>query len=99
LVVEHDAETILSADHVIDMGPGAGMKGGEVVFTGPPDKLIASRRSLTGKYLSGRKGIPVPDTRRKGNGKAVIIEGAKENNLKELLRKVLPSPRQKILFY
>jgi len=84
LVVEHDAETILSADHVIDMGPGAGMKGGEIVFEGPPDELMAARASLTGEYLSGRRAIPVPDERRKGNGEAIIIEGAKENNLKEI---------------
>ena len=84
LVVEHDAETILSADHVIDMGPGAGMKGGEVVFAGPPDELMATRASLTGEYLSGRRAIPVPSERRKGNGEAIIIEGAKENNLKEI---------------
>ncbi|MBW2204438.1 MAG: excinuclease ABC subunit UvrA, partial [Deltaproteobacteria bacterium] len=85
LVVEHDAETILSADHVIDMGPGAGMKGGEVVFVGPPDELIADGTSLTGEYLSGRRVIPVPDERRKGNGEAIIIEGARENNLKKIV--------------
>jgi excinuclease ABC subunit A len=85
LVVEHDAETILSADHVIDMGPGAGMKGGEVVFAGPPDELMATRGSLTGEYLSGRRAIPVPSERRKGNGEAIIIEGARENNLKEIV--------------
>ena len=85
LVVEHDAETILSADHVIDMGPGAGMKGGEVVFAGPPDELIADGNSLTGEYLSGRRTIPVPGKRRNGNGEAIIIEGARENNLKEIV--------------
>jgi len=84
LVVEHDAETILSADHVIDMGPGAGMKGGEVVFAGSPDELMTTGTSLTGEYLSGRRAIPVPGERRKGNGEAIIIEGAKENNLKEI---------------
>ena len=85
LVVEHDAETILSADHVIDMGPGAGMKGGEIVFAGPPEELIADEKSLTGEYLSGRKVIPVPGERRKGNGEAIVIEGARENNLKEIV--------------
>ncbi|MBL7102601.1 MAG: excinuclease ABC subunit UvrA, partial [Desulfobacteraceae bacterium] len=84
LVVEHDAETILSADHVIDMGPGAGIKGGEVVFSGPPGELMANHLSLTGEYLSGRKAIPVPLRRRRGNGKTIVIEGAKENNLKEI---------------
>jgi excinuclease ABC subunit A len=84
LVVEHDAETILSADHVIDMGPGAGMKGGEVVFDGPPDALMAYQDSLTGAYLSGRRSIPVPDKRRRGNGKSIVIEGARENNLKDV---------------
>ena len=85
LVVEHDAETILSADHVIDMGPGAGIKGGEVVFEGPPDELVATRASLTGEYLSGRRAIPVPSHRRKGNGKAIAIDGAEKNNLKEIV--------------
>ncbi len=85
LVVEHDAETILSADHVIDMGPGAGMKGGEVVFDGPPDALMSHEDSLTGAYLSGRKTIPVPEKRRRGNGNAIVIEGARENNLKDVV--------------
>jgi excinuclease ABC subunit A len=85
LVVEHDAETILSADHVIDMGPGAGMKGGEVVFDGPPEALMAHEGSLTGAYLSGRKTIPVPEKRRRGNGKSIVIEGARENNLKDVV--------------
>ncbi|MDZ7698891.1 MAG: excinuclease ABC subunit UvrA [Deltaproteobacteria bacterium] len=84
LVVEHDAETILSADHVIDMGPGAGMKGGEVVFQGPPDQLITQSDSLTGAYLSGRKHIPIPKKRRKGIGHAITIKGAEENNLKAI---------------
>lgn len=84
LVVEHDPETILSADHVIDMGPGAGVKGGQVVFQGTPGELKADGRSLTGAYLSGDRVIPVPRSRRQGNGKAIVIEGAKENNLKEI---------------
>jgi len=82
LVVEHDPETILSGDHVIDMGPGAGQMGGQVIFTGRPAELVKEEGSLTGQYLSGRLSIPVPKTRRKGNGKEVVIEGAAENNLK-----------------
>lgn len=88
LVVEHDAETILSADHVIDMGPGAGMKGGEVVFQGSPKQLMAHRDSLTGAYLSGKKKIPVPSARRGGSGQAVVMEGARENNLKAIQARI-----------
>jgi excinuclease ABC subunit A len=84
LVVEHDAETILSSDHVIDMGPGAGLKGGHVVFQGTPEELIHDGTSLTGQYLSGQRKIPVPSSRRKGNGQTIFIEGAQENNLKEI---------------
>ncbi|MFH1242336.1 MAG: excinuclease ABC subunit UvrA [Pseudomonadota bacterium] len=84
LVVEHDPETILSADHVIDMGPGAGLKGGHVVFQGTPGELKENQESLTGLYLSGKRRIPVPLSRRNSNGKAIVIEGAKENNLKEI---------------
>ncbi len=82
LVVEHDEETIRRADYVVDMGPGAGVKGGEVVFAGPPDALGTCKESLTGAYLSGARYIPVPKTRRRGNGKVLTIEGAAENNLK-----------------
>jgi excinuclease ABC subunit A len=85
LVVEHDPETILSADHVIDMGPGAGLKGGHVVFQGTPDEMVHDSTSLTGQYLSGRRTIPVPRSRRKGSGHAIVIDGAKENNLKEIV--------------
>jgi excinuclease ABC subunit A len=88
LVVEHDADTILSADHVIDMGPGAGLSGGHIVFQGTPDELVQDGTSLTGQYLAGLRTIPVPIFRRKGNGKAIVIEGAKENNLKEILVKI-----------
>ena len=88
LVVEHDEETILSADHVIDMGPGAGVKGGEVVFEGPPTDLISHPTSLTGAYLSGQKAIPIPGKRRAGNGKAIVLEGAAENNLKEIVARI-----------
>ena len=85
LVVEHDAETILSSNYVIDMGPGAGMKGGQVVFKGTPDQLVRDETSLTGQYLSGKQMIPIPKFRRNGNGKSLIIEGASQNNLKNIL--------------
>ncbi len=88
LVVEHDAETILSADQVIDMGPGAGRKGGQLVFQGTSRQLLKDKDSLTGKYLSGRKTIPVPEKRREGNGKTIVIKGAKENNLKDIVVKI-----------
>lgn len=88
LVVEHDTETILSADHVIDMGPGAGIRGGNVVFQGPPGKLLQDGHSLTGRYLSGRKSIPVPSSRRKGNGRNLVIERARHNNLKDITVKI-----------
>jgi len=84
LVVEHDEETIQSSDHVIDMGPGAGVKGGQVVFSGAPAALLKADQSLTGKYLSGRKRIEIPAHRRLGQGKKLIIQGASENNLKKI---------------
>ncbi|MBN1103164.1 MAG: excinuclease ABC subunit UvrA [Deltaproteobacteria bacterium] len=85
LVVEHDAETILSADHVIDMGPGAGLQGGQIIFQGTPKDLLRSETSLTGQYLSGKRHIPVPRSRRRGNGASLFIEGAAQNNLKDLV--------------
>ena len=85
LVVEHDPETILSADYIIDMGPGAGLKGGHVVFHGTPEELVQAGTSLTGQYLAGERSIPVPHSRRDGNQKTIVIEGAEENNLKEML--------------
>ena len=88
LVVEHDPETILSADHVVDMGPGAGLQGGQVVFQGTPGELQQDKESLTGQYLSGKRAIPVPRSRRNGNGEAIVVEGAKENNLKEILVRI-----------
>ena len=88
LVVEHDAETIMSADHIIDMGPGAGVGGGHVVFQGAPIELLCDTTSLTGQYLGGRRNIPVPRSRRCGNQEAIVIEGAKENNLKEIIVKI-----------
>ncbi len=84
LVVEHDPETIVSADYVVDMGPGAGVKGGEVVFQGTPEQLMKNEHSLTGQYLSGRLSIPIPRSRGKGNGKRLLIEGAQQNNLKDV---------------
>jgi len=82
LVVEHDEETILAADHVVDMGPGAGVHGGRVVFSGPPDRLLQSETSLTGQYLSGRKRIALPDQRRAGDGRRIVLKGARAHNLK-----------------
>ncbi|MFH1114624.1 MAG: excinuclease ABC subunit UvrA [Pseudomonadota bacterium] len=84
LVVEHDPETILSADHVIDMGPGAGRMGGEVVFSGKPEDILISDVSLTGKYLSGREHIPIPSKRRKPGRKKLVIRGARANNLRNI---------------
>jgi len=84
LVVEHDAETIRAADYVIDMGPGAGEQGGEVVFSGPPEQLIRHAESLTGKYLSGRLRIEIPAGRRQGNNGRIQLRGASENNLKNI---------------
>jgi excinuclease ABC subunit A len=84
LVVEHDEETILSSDYIIDMGPGAGMNGGQVVFAGTPKALLKDKNSLTGQYISGRKRIEVPSKRRPGNGNKLIIKGASKNNLKNI---------------
>ena len=84
LVVEHDEETIRAADYVVDMGPGAGINGGRVVFTGVPADLLTHADSLTGAYLSGRKSIPVPAVRRAHHHKALTIEGAARNNLKNI---------------
>ncbi|MEN8149019.1 MAG: excinuclease ABC subunit UvrA [Planctomycetota bacterium] len=83
VVVEHDEETIARADHVVEFGPGAGKKGGEVVFTGTPKQLNRAG-TLTGKYLSGRKKIEIPAERRRGNGKMLRIRGARANNLKDI---------------
>lgn len=84
LVVEHDEETIRKADWVVDLGPGAGRHGGWVVAEGPVESIVDNERSLTGDYLSGRKCIPVPDSRRKGTGHSLIVKGAHENNLKQI---------------
>jgi len=84
LVVEHDEETIRTADYVVDMGPGAGINGGRLVFAGTPDRLLDEKTSLTGQYLSGRKRIEVPRHRRRSNGREIVIEGASANNLKHI---------------
>lgn len=84
IVVEHDTDTMLQADYLVDIGPKAGVHGGEVVAEGTPEEVMKNPNSLTGKYLSGKLKIEVPKTRRKGNKKYVEIVGAKENNLKNL---------------
>jgi excinuclease ABC subunit A len=84
LVVEHDDETILAADWVVDLGPGAGEHGGRLVFEGTVEQLLKDKKSLTGAYLSGRKKIEIPAERRPGNGKALVVRGATENNLKNI---------------
>ncbi len=84
IVVEHDEETMREADFIVDIGPGAGIHGGEVVAVGTPDEVAECKDSITGAYLSGRKTIPVPKSRREGNGAHLHIEGAEENNLKKV---------------
>ncbi len=84
IVVEHDEDTIRSADYVVDIGPGAGVHGGEVVYSGNVDGLLKCKKSITGQYLSGKKKIEVPAERRKGNGKSLVIKNASENNLKNI---------------
>ena len=84
IVVEHDEETMENADYLIDIGPGAGIHGGEVVFAGTPQEIMKNEKSITGLYLSGKKKIPVPEKRRPGNGKFLSIRGAEQNNLKKL---------------
>ena len=84
VVVEHDEDTMREADFIVDVGPGAGIHGGEIVATGTPDEVAACQDSITGAYLSGRKKIPVPTERRVGNGEQLHIIGASENNLKNI---------------
>lgn len=84
LVVEHDEDTMHAADHIIDIGPGAGVHGGRVVAEGPLDAILQCEESITGQYLSGKKKIEVPETRKQPNGKWIEIIGAKENNLKNI---------------
>ena len=84
LVVEHDEDTMRAADYIVDVGPGAGVHGGEIVAAGSVQDIINCPRSVTGQYLSGVKKIPVPAERRKGNGKSLIVRGAAENNLRHI---------------
>ncbi|WP_088548194.1 excinuclease ABC subunit UvrA [Paenibacillus aquistagni] len=84
IVVEHDEDTMLAADHIIDIGPGAGIHGGMVIAEGTPEEIMADDQSITGQYLSGRKFIPIPLERRKGDGRWLEIRGAKENNLRNI---------------
>lgn len=88
IVVEHDEKTILASDYIVDLGPGAGIHGGEVIFAGTPEALLKDAKSLTGKYLSGRTKIPLPKKRRTGNGCCIEIIGARQNNLKNINLKI-----------
>jgi len=84
IVVEHDEDTMYAADHIVDIGPGAGVNGGEIVCQGTIDEIKACKDSVTGQYLSGEKKIEIPATRRQGNGKKLTVKGAQENNLKSI---------------
>lgn len=88
IVVEHDEDTMYAADWIVDIGPGAGEHGGEIVASGPIDTILANEESLTGAYLSGRKAIEIPQVRRKGNGHTLTLTGAKANNLKNVTLKL-----------
>jgi len=84
IVVEHDADTIRAADHILEIGPGPGVHGGKIVAEGPLKKILKDNHSLTGKYLSGKKSIHIPGQRRPANGKSIVIRGARQNNLKNI---------------
>lgn len=84
IVVEHDEDTMMAADYLIDIGPGAGVAGGEIVAAGTPAKVMKNKKSLTGKYLSGELFIPLPIKRRPRDERSIVIKGAAENNLKHL---------------
>ncbi len=84
IVVEHDDETMLAADHILDIGPGAGIHGGSVIYNGDVQGLLKCEKSITGQYLSGKRRVEVPETRRKGNGKKLRVVGASQNNLKNI---------------
>lgn len=88
IVVEHDEDTMYAADYIVDVGPGAGVHGGEIVCQGSIDDIKNCKESMTGQYLSGRRKIPIPETRRKGSGNYLTIKGAKQNNLKNITVKV-----------
>ncbi len=84
IVVEHDTDTMLEADHIIDIGPGAGVHGGRIIAQGSAKEVMGNENSITGQYLSGKRCVPVPESRRKGNGKKLKVVGAKQNNLKNI---------------
>ncbi|MBQ7385379.1 MAG: excinuclease ABC subunit UvrA [Ruminococcus sp.] len=84
IVVEHDTDTMLEADHIIDIGPGAGVHGGQIIAEGTAKEVIENEKSITGQYLSGKRCVPVPEKRRKGNGKKLKVIGARQNNLKNI---------------
>ena len=84
IVVEHDEDTMMAADYLIDIGPGAGVHGGQIMSAGTPEEVMADPNSLTGQYLSGKKFIPLPIERRKPDGRFIEVKGAKENNLKNV---------------
>ena len=84
IVVEHDEDTMRAADYIVDIGPGAGVHGGEIVATGTVEDIIACENSITGRYLSGERQIPLPEKRREGNGKMLTVIGARQNNLKSI---------------
>lgn len=84
IVVEHDEDTMRAADYIVDIGPGAGIHGGELVAAGTVDDIMACEKSITGQYLSGKRKIPVPDKRRSGNGKKLTVHGASQNNLQNI---------------
>ena len=84
IVVEHDTDTMMAADHIIDIGPGAGVHGGQIIAQGTAEEIMENENSITGQYLSGKRSVPVPENRRKGNGKKLRVTGAKQNNLKNI---------------
>ncbi len=84
IVVEHDEDTMRAADWIVDVGPGAGVHGGEIIYSGPAKEIVHCEKSLTGQYLSGRRRIPLPEARRPGSGKLLTVKGARENNLKNI---------------
>ena len=88
IVVEHDEDTMYAADCIVDVGPGAGIHGGQIVCTGTAEEIKLCEKSITGQYLSGKRSVPVPQTRRKGNGKFIEIRGAEQNNLKKVNVKI-----------
>ena len=88
IVVEHDEDTMYNADYIVDVGPGAGIHGGEIVCAGTIDEVKKCKKSITGQYLSGKKRIPIPEKRREGNGQFLTVVGAKQNNLKNLEVKI-----------